>query len=41
MDRSILAPTGMKAAQVPGVGFGKAEGKLGEGGSTVEALAMS
>lgn len=31
-----MAPTGVKAAQVPGVGFGKAEGKLGEAGSTVE-----
>lgn len=42
-DRSVLAHVGLKAAvaQVPGVGFGKAEGKLSEGWSTVEALTMS
>lgn len=42
-DKNILVHVGMKAAvaQVPGVGFGWAEGKLNEGGSTVGVLIMS
>ena len=43
VDRSVLAHVGMKAAvaEVPGAGFGKAEGNLSEGGSTVGVLTMS